>query len=336
MKNKESFDELYNRLYNENFNELENIRQEEEKKTMKDLIFLGGGFLSILAIIMIALVSTICSPNDLTTEQISNRIIFAVSIPIVIIFVGLVTSILTSHKKDKNKVKEKKKSYIELFRERIIPPIIKNALENCEYYCNKGLTEKEYDEGEWGTYDRYSSEDKIITEIIADKIKGTKTKLVMSEVHTENRHKDDDGKVYYTTDFCGIAGYVDLPKDIGCYLRIAGNGWFDWSKDKLEMDMSQFEKMFDVGTDNKIKAMQILTTDIMLQIIELTELTRIDFVFYINHSRMYIKFYTGSIFETDIYSKTMNYEELKEYFDILNNVKNITEHICNVISETEL
>ena len=336
MENKETFDELYNRLYNENFSKLDSIRREEEKKSMKDLIFYGGGFLGILAVIMIALVSAICAPNHLTTQQITHRIIFIVSIPIGIIFIGLIVSVLKASKKDKTEVKEKKVTYIDLFTERIVTPIIKSVFENSEYYCDDGLTEEEYDKGDWESYDRYSSEDKIITQINIDESKDLKTKLVMSQVHTEDRHKDDEGKVYYSTVFSGIAGYADLPKDIGCYLDVAVNGWFDSCKDKLEMDMSGFEEMFDVKTDDKIKAMQILTSDIMSELIQLTKTSNFRFEFYINHGRIYIRFHTGGIFETSVFSKTMNYEELKEYFDILSSIKNITEHICTVILNTDL
>ena len=138
--------------------------------------------------------------------------------------------------------------------------------------------------------------------------------------------------------FYGLAGYADISKDIGCYLKVIKNEFnlFGAPKDKIQMDMTEFEKIFDVKTDDRIKAMQILTADIMTELIRLVEITKVKFEFYINHSRMYIRFHTGEVFEPEVFGKAMQYKNLKKYFDIVSSVKNITEHICKVINETEI
>lgn len=336
MENKESFDELYNRLYNENFSELENIRQKNARKIKMILIPLVIIFAAIFFFQILAITGSFSFLDTMDSEM-NFALIFVVTIPIVIaVVIVIINYSLKVPSKDVSIGNEKKVNYTELFKEKIVLPIIFNVLENSEYHHDIGLTKEEYNEANWENYDIYDSEDKIITEINIDK--EIKTKLVMSEIHTQDRRKDSDGDTHYVTMFYGLAGYVDLPKDIGCYLRVIKNEFnlFGNPKDKLQMDMTEFEKMFDVKTDDKIKTMQILTVDIMSEILELIQTTKVKFEFYINHSRMYIRFHTGEMFEPELFSKAMQYKNLKKYFDILNSVKNITEHICTVILNAEL
>ena len=45
----------------------------------------------------------------------------------------------------------------------------------------------------------------------------------MSEVHTEDIRRDSDGRTSHVTLFRGLAGYMELPKDIGCYIKVINN-----------------------------------------------------------------------------------------------------------------
>jgi len=338
MENKESFDELYNRLYSENFSELENVRQKNEKKMRMILIPMVIIFAVIFITQILAITGSFSFFNNADREM-DFMIIFAISIPIIIaIVITILNYSLKIPDKDITVGEDKKVNYTELFKEKVVATIISNVFENSKYYYDIGLTENEYNEANWERYDIYDSEDKIVTEIVIDKNKDVKTNLVMSEIHTQDRRKDSDGDTHYVTMFHGLAGYADLPKDIGCYLRVIKNEFnlFGTPKDKLQMDMTEFEKIFDVKTDDRIKTMQILTADIMTELIQLVETTKVKFEFYINQNKMYIRFHTGEVFEPEVFGKAMQYKNLKKYFDIVSNVKNITEHICNVISNTEL
>ena len=57
---------------------------------------------------------------------------------------------------------------------------------------------------------------------------------------------------------------------------------------------------------------------------------------YINNDTMYIKFHTGGLFEPEVFGKSMQLDKLREYCDIIEKVKNITENICNIIYNTDM
>ena len=100
--------------------------------------------------------------------------------------------------------------------------------------------------------------------------------------------------------------------------------------------MVEFEKLFDVQADDKIKTMQILTSDVMADMIDVVKATKIKFEFYLKDDKMYIRFHTGAMFEPDTFGKAMKFEELKRYFDITTLLSKVTTDICKVILETEL
>ena len=300
MENKEGFTQLYTRLYNENFNELEALREKEKSKTIKIILGLIGVFVAFpifppLGIVLfIVFVVFVIKNNIKTMKKRANA-------PKVQIKNGVYVSA---------EVLQGEKSYKNVFKEKIITPIINHVFPEAKYTPFLGIRESDYMMAHWEDYDSYNSEDRIITPVNLKENKEINLELTIAEVHTENRHEDDEGHVSYTTVFHGLAGSINLPKNIGCYLKVVKNGLnlFGGPKDGLQMDMAEFEKMFDVKTDDRIKAMQILTSDIMTELIDLVRRTKVKFEFYIN----------------------------KDIMDIISAVKNVIQHICDVIYSTEL
>ena len=196
----------------------------------------------------------------------------------------------------------------------------------------------EYIKGEWESFDLYNSEDQIIAPINISGNEENKTQLIMSEVHTQNESTDSDGDTHRTTLFHGLAGYVKLPKDIGTYIKVKKDALklFGGPKQKVQMDMSEFEKIFDVEAGDKIKAMQILTADVMTKMINMVQTSNVKFEFYINNDMMYIRFHTGALFEPSVFSKSMQFDKLKKYCDITENVIKMTQDICDIIMSVEL
>ena len=328
MENKESFTELYTRLYNENYNELEKLREKEKKQALKIFGALIGTMVAMgvfppLGIILFVVLIVIIIKNSLKNLKKSATTIKTHMVN------GEVVS---------SSILKGEQSYEHVFKEKIITPIIKNSFPDATYTPDYGISAAEYNRGHWESYDRYSSEDKITTSIELEGDNEKKLKFVVAEVLTEDESTDDDGNTTYTTVFNGLAGSVDMPKDVGFYLKVEKNklNLFGGPKDRIEMDMTEFEKVFDVKTDDKIKAMQILTVDIMTELIDLVKTSKVKFEFYINHSIMHIRFHTGGMFEPAVFGKSMQLDKLKKCFDKIQAVRNITEHICNVVNETEL
>lgn len=317
--NDEKFTSLYNKLYNENFEELEGLRKKEAGDTMKILLPALVVVLFVFASHFVSLVFPIA-----TFVMILIAILFA--------FANVIWAFI----KIGSNSSGSKASYSEVFNEKIISPIIKEAIPESKYFPDKGLTETEYNKGEWEAYDRFYSEDKLIIPLKLAASEEEKTNLQIAEVHTEDRQQDSEGNVSYVTRFYGMAGSVTLPKSINGKIKVKNDGTALFSNDKIKMDMAEFEKLFDVQADDKIKAMQILTSDVMTDMIDVVKATKIKFEFYLKNDKMYIRFHTGPMFELDTLGKTMKFEDLKEYFDITTLLSKVTTDICKTILETEL
>lgn len=308
VEEKESFISLYTRLYNENFEELERLRKKESTTIAKWL----------LPFALIIIGSSVFTP---------------------LCFFGLLIAvgmmITTIVKACKRKVTVNEKSYKEVFKEKIITPVIKNAIPESEYFPYEGISKIEYARGKWEGYDRYSSDDKLIVPL---KLANNETaKLCISEVHTENMHEDDEGNVSYSTVFHGMCGYINLPKNLNGYIKVKKNGFnLFGNKNRVKMDMSEFEKVFDVESDDKIKAMQLLTSDVMYDMLDIVKKYKTKFEMYIVNDVMHIRFHTGAMFEPEIFGKAMQLDNLKKYFDLTTMVQKTVTDICNVVIETEI
>jgi len=342
VTSKMDFVSLYTKLYNENFEELEKLRKKERKigiiifACIFTFIICGivfplllpllviGMFVGIIVLIVVSFNKNKHHLTDIQNTQTSNTIIDKDAVVVV---------------KDSRNIKVlKKDSYKAVFKEKIITPIIQNILPGSEYTWYKGMDSYEYRKGQWESFDLYDSEDQIISPIHIPGHEEFKSELVISEVHTQNESTDSDGDTHRTTLFHGLAGYVKLPKNIGTYIKVKRDSlkFFGGSKQRLEMDMSEFEKIFDVETGDKIKAMQILTADVMTDMINMIQTSKVKFEFYINHDMMYIRFHTGELFEPSIFGKSMQFDMLKRYCDITENTIKIVEDICNKVMSVEI
>ena len=101
------------------------------------------------------------------------------------------------------------------------------------------------------------------------------------------------------------------------------------------MDSSEFEKYFDVGASDKIVGMQILTADVMEELINFQNTTNIEYDICIKDNELYLRFHCGEMFETGKLKKGPIDEELiKKYFYILNFTYNLSNKLIEVIDET--
>lgn len=341
--NKHTFEELYNQLYEQNFSELEGLRNESKSKitkyfpwaTMILFGFFGAG---------------ICDSLGIPEETYVYWALFAF---IILGFFGAMILFgkgIIKWTKEYNILDEKgnindanlktgiKKSqpYKYVFKEKVIKPIVECAVEGSKYTADKGLNEQEYYKV-WEKTDTFSSEDEIIMDLDVTDKESEKLQLIMSEVLTQDE-EIDDGERTYVTRFHGLAGYVHLPKNIATYIKVLRNkgGLFKKSKDNVQMDMQEFEKIFDVETNDKIKAVQILTSDIMTEFVDMVKSLEVEFEIYINYNILHMRFHTGEMFEPQIFGKAMQFEKLKKYYDIVASVKHVTEKICNTINELDI
>lgn len=193
-----------------------------------------------------------------------------------------------------------------------------------------GISSHEYNGKAFNdNYDRYSSEDLVVT--------NNGMNLVFSEVHTEIESKDEDGHSTYSTSFLGIAGHCNLTKSINTNLYITHNNIFAKAiKKNVRVDMPEFEKTFDVFSDNKITAMGLLTADVMTELLDMKKVLGDMFEIAIEGDKIYFRLHTGNSFEMSVFKDSMSVDQLKKYYDLLEYVDKITKLLNKHVSELEI
>lgn len=342
--NQYSFEELYEQLYNLHFEELEKLRNESKSKISKYFPWIGMTLAGFGA-------AGICWELGVPEETHIYWILWGVMI---LGFLGIMVvfgKAITKWTKEFNILDEKgnindsnlkvgikeTQPYKYAFKEKIIKPIVECAVPESTYTADKGLSEQEY-YSVWEKADRFSSEDELIMDLDVKDNENNKLQLIISDVLTQNEEQVENGGTTCRTIFHGLAGYTKLSKNIGACIKIIENNMFfkNKSKDYVEMDMQEFEKIFDVETNDKIKAVQVLTSDVMTELINVVKKLNIEFEIYINYNILHIRFYTGEMFEPQIFGKSMQLEKLKRYYDIMQAVKHVTEKMCNTVNELEI
>lgn len=294
------FNEIYEEIYKQNIEELETLRKSKVKK------FAIAMCIAVMVVILVAQISTFLIPY-----------ILVVAMMIIIFSMAFGNS-----------------KYRTQFKEKVIAPFVKNIDENLNYYPNKGISSVLYRQGEFESYDNYSSEDAI------EGMLDGKYAVKMAEVHTEEESTDSDGDRHTYTVFYGIFGNVECSKNITTEIKIRSDkgmlGNLFSGKTKIEMDSSEFEKYFDINADNKIIAMQILTADVMAMMIEFREEHKIKYELTIKENQIYIRFHTGEVFEPKIFKNALDYDTLKRYYDIIDFIFKVSREINKAIEGTEI
>jgi len=212
---------------------------------------------------------------------------------------------------------------------------MKNFYDNLEYFPQKPMPEYVYDEPHYESYDIYESEDYFEAQIDGQ------YSIQMAEVLTkrEEEYEDSDGdtKTREITIFHGLFSKIIMQKSINSQLSIMQNGKVFFSGEQLEMDSSEFEKYFDVEASDKIIGMQLLTADVMEELIEFQNKTNMEFDIFIKGNELYLRFHSGDMFEAGNLKKgALDKETIQRYFYMLNFTYNLSKRLINIVNETIL
>ena len=292
-----NFNDIYEKIYQDSF-----VQLEHERKKTKNQIF-SFSFVAI----MIGLILGI----------ITNNIFFIfIFVPAIIVFLILSGKDVT---------------YKKMYKEKIIRVFVKEYSPTLEFLPNSGISKPTYYSGEFEKFDRYFTED-LITGTLENGYK-----INMAEVKTQKESRDEEGHVTYTTIFHGLFSEIELENYMPAEIKIRKNtiSLFD-SKDKVEMDSSEFEKIFNVYGTNKITTMQLLTADVMEMFINFKEKNKIVPELTIKNNKLYIRFATGSIFEATFLKNALDFDTLLKYYNVINFTLDLTEKLIRNIKEADL
>lgn len=312
-----TFDEIYEDLQTTNNNELNNAWKEAKKEKEK-----ANKIAGILCSIVDVLFIIIFLIKGINYGSLFI-LMFALIINLIII---VVAKALFSN--EQNKFNEKYKNIV-------IKKLMNNFYDNLEYFPNKPIPEYIYEEAKYNEYYTiYEAEDYLEAQI------DNKCSMQMAEVITqkEEEYKDSNGetKTRVITKFHGLFAKIEMNKSIESELRIMQDGKLFLDK-KLKMDSSEFEKYFDVKASNHIIGMQLLTSDVMEELIEFENKTNIKFDIFIKDNNLYLRFHSGEMFEAkNLKNGALDKESIQKYFYMLNFTYNLSRKLIKLVDETEI
>ena len=139
------------------------------------------------------------------------------------------------------------------------------------------------------------------------------------------------------TIFEGVFAYTKCTKNIESCIRIAPNALKLYnSKNSIKLDSDEFEKYFEVYSDNKLITLQLLTSDIMAALMDFHLKYNLDFELVLKKDTIYMRFFTGRMFEPRLYGKSTDKELLFTYYSILQFVTNVTKKVNKTLEDLEI
>lgn len=316
-----TFDKIYDELQNANNSELNSAWHEAKKESERNKKIAG-----IICLIIDILFIIMFFKNVINFDSIFLifYIMFALMIN-VIIFITVV--VITGASK-------KRRLFNEKYKKIVINKIMNNFYNNLEYFPQKPMPEYIYKQLEYEYYDIYKSDDYFEAQI------DNRYSIQMAEILTqeEKTYKDSEGntKTETITIFHGLFAKIVMDKSINSELRIMQNRTI-LEKDRLNMDSSEFEKYFDVKASNPIIGMQLLTADVMEELVQFENKTNMKFDVVIKEKELYLRFHSGSMFEAGNLKKgALDKESIQKYFYMLNFTYNLSNKLINVVNDTQI
>lgn len=315
-----TFEEIYEEIQKDNNNELNNAWNEAKKEKVK------SKKIALIVCLIIDLLIIIFAEKNISV--INGHFVFLPMIFICLILDIIIYGVMTTTIFSKEYTK-----YNKVYKETLIKKIMNNFFENLEYFPKKEMPEYIYENVNYNEhYDIYESEDYFEAYI------KEKYSIQMAEILTqkEEEYTDSDGEEHTRTItvFNGLFAKVLMHKSIMGQLKIMQNRTI-FSKNKLEMDSSEFEKYFDVEASNKIVGMQLLTADVMEELIAFQNNTNIKYDIFIKDNELYLRFHCGEMFEPGkLKNGPIDKDLLRKYFYMLNFTYNLSNKLIKVINET--
>ena len=318
-----TFDEIYKELQNGNNSELNNAWKEAKKESEKNKKIAGTICLIIDILFIIMFLKNAINSGSLFFML--YMIIFSIIINVIIF--GVVTAI--------SGVSKKQRQFNTKYKNIVIKKIISNFYSNLEYFPHKPMPEYIYEQLKYECYNKYKSDDYFEAQI------DNKYSIQMAEILTEEEktYKDSDGNTVTEkiTKFHGLFAKIIMDKSINSELIIMQNGKMILEKNKLEMDSSEFEKYFDVKASNSIIGMQLLTADVMEELVQFENKTNMKFDIFIKGNELYLRFHSGAMFEIgNLSNGALDRNTIQKYFYMLNFTYNLSNRLISIVNDTQI
>lgn len=227
------------------------------------------------------------------------------------------------------------KKYRKTYKETIIKKLVTAYDQNLSFIPNGTISSNYYDQAEFERYDNFFSNDVIFGKI------DNQIDFKASDVRTEIEQTDKNGNRTTTTVFAGIFSYAKFNKDINNTIKIRSDKGFlgkllPPSKQLIQLDSQEFEKLFDVYSTDKILAMRVLTSDILNYMIDFKRENKINYEITLKNSSLYIRIHCKDMFEAPFIKDSLDFDTLHLYYKIINFICELNKKFYYIIKEKNL
>lgn len=309
-----NFEMIYDNLYRNHIAELEKLRKKIRWRKIIQYITYAYFFIGYFLV---------------RTEQVIVSYSLANFLGITSILSFLVATIFTFLN-----IKHERK-YKEAYKKEIVANFIKIVNDKLDYepIANRCYTmEKDYKNATFDNkrFNRFYPDD-YIEGYLEEEIF-----VKMCDIHIQN--VTGSGKNRTTEEiFHGMFGFTNFNKSINTYLKISKNKLKILEKsDRIELDSEEFEKYFDVYSEDQNLTMRILTADTMEYLVDFYNKYHIDFEIVCRNNILYLRFFTGPMFEPKVFGNSMDKELLFVYYSILKFIVELTKKINITLKEIDI
>lgn len=230
-----------------------------------------------------------------------------------------------------------KNEYKEGFKEKVMKSMVKAINQQLEYMPQEGISIEDFIKSKFAGFHKYETKD-----LISGTLENG-NKFEMANYYTYFEHADSEGHTYEESTFEGLFVKVELKKSFNGQLYVKKDngkdkkmlsGGLSSDKLRLQLDSPEFEKIFDVRTSNSIMTMQLLTADIMEDLVALYNELKVNYEITIEESCMYIGFQCGELFKPEKLEKfSLNREKLYESYRVLVLALDLTNKLAKALDE---
>jgi len=263
----------------------------------------------------------------------SNRTIISLTVDSIIEIIAIIAFVILGifiyiNHKSKNQYKL-------LYKNNIVSRFVKLVNESLTYTPNSEKNGPLVDEYKAANFDDKSFNnlynDDNIEGYIEDNIYIKANDIRVEKIYGGGRYESVDEL------FKGIFASTKTNKNINSFIKISKNKHHIFDNDyKVQMDDSTFEKYFDVYSEEKLLTMRILTSDIMTSLMDFYRKYELEFEIIFRNDTIYLRFFTGEMFEPKLFGNSMDKELLLVYYEILKLVVDITKKINVTLQEIEI
>ena len=231
-----------------------------------------------------------------------------------------------------------KKNYTSLYKNKVVRDFIKTMNSNLDYSpeCTQRLIMgNKYKAAGFDLKDfNIVKSDDYITGNL-----GYNSFLEMAELKLiSDRGKEDEISVRSLV-FNGVFAYIKMDKDLKKSIKITRNKrihMLNQTYRLIEMDSQIFENYFDVYGDDKILTMRIITPELMVELVGFYEKYKIDFDICMQGNYIFMRFFSGQMFEPTVIKNSMEKEYLFMYYCIFKLILDVVEKIYTTVDDIDL